>query len=209
MNKKIFILIISIVIIAVGIAMTDIYISNKQFRPNLPDLPPQPKSTDIAPETGLVSPNDPSISIDKETGWQIYHSKDYGFEMKFPSDWRMKIYGSGDFTAGSDLAGFGFAPETVPYDTLINLYIEQGPLEKKLKGLVEVAGWKTEQEKHRENGIDIVKIYSEDALSGYGFIYYGYIFENQGLMFTFLGGGERTDVTDVFESMMDSFEFVE
>lgn len=142
------------------------------------------------------------------SGYSTYRDKDYGFEVSFPENWRIRASkGAGEFTDGTTIAGFSFSPDSMCCDFVFAIYVTQGSLGEEEAKMV-MKGWKTEQEKLQINGIDVIKIVFNltEATA-----YYTYLLEKDGLVFSFTGGkmtnGESK--TDVFEDIVRSFKFIE
>ena len=163
-------------------------------------LPNQPYETMRPPETWLYSISGQA----DENGWKMFASKEFGFEMKIPGDWK----------AGADLegpqgyqqtTGFTFLPKSFHEDFAFDLNIKKGSLEE------EVARIKQEHKIMQMNvdigGIKVVKlVFNPDDRSSTD----SYLFEHNGKLYTFYNAkSSNKEYTAILEKMISSFRFVE
>lgn len=182
-----------------------IFFLGKQPTPKVEEslLPPQR----IPDRNSFSNESHRQVFLDDDgSGYSTYRDKDYGFEVKFPKDWRLKVSKGGDFSGKKTiLVGFHFSPDSMCCDFAISIYVTRGSLEEEMGKIRE--GWKTEQEKLPVSNLDVVRVFDPEGAAPY----YIYLLERRGLVFTFTGEkmamGEPT--TDVFEGIVRSFKFIE
>lgn len=88
MNKKIITILITLILLGVVVF---VYVSNGKSAP-APEgalfLPPTPPNT-LAPAP-LPPATFPDNTLDT-SDWQTYHNEEFGFEVRYPSGWKVKI----------------------------------------------------------------------------------------------------------------------
>lgn len=71
-------------------------------------------------------------------GWNKYENKEIGFEIYYPSDWKVsESKGRGDTSDDPSYMSITFAPKTLSYDFTFALYIFKEPLKERLLKLAD------------------------------------------------------------------------
>ncbi len=68
--------------------------------------------------------NQQQTAADETANWKTYKNDQYGFEVKYPSDWETKIFNVG----GKYLFGVGFKPRNLTGETLANIFVSKEKL---------------------------------------------------------------------------------
>lgn len=106
-------------------------------------------------------------------GWRRYENKEVGFEMYYPSDWRVSESKGGDMSDDPPYISISFAPKTLVVDFTFGLYVYKQPLKERLLIIAGRGGLPVE--KLRVNNIDAVVLgrYSEKDKRAYGNVMFG------------------------------------
>ena len=166
----------------------------------IPTSRPTPYPTMRPPETWLYSISGQA----DEDGWKTLTSKEFGFEMKIPGDWKASADLEGP-QGYQHTTGFTFLPKSFHEDFAFDLDIKKGSLEE------ETARIKQEHKIRQMNvdigGTKIIKlIFNPDDKSSTD----SYFFEHNGELYTFYNAqSSNKEYTAILERMISSFRFVE
>jgi len=134
-------------------------------------------------------------------GWNRYENKEIGFEIYYPSDWRVSESKGGNTSGEPPYMSISFAPKTIVVDFAFGLYVYKEPLKERLLTLAN-REW-LPIEKLRVNNADAVVIgqYSEKDKGKFKDILFG----SDNWVIGFVG---EPNNPSVYERMFKSFRLI-
>lgn len=134
-------------------------------------------------------------------GWRRYENREVGFEIYYPSDWKVSESKAHDTSDEPIYMSISFAPKTLVVDFTFALYIYKEPLKEQLLKIAD-REW-LPVEKLRINNVDAVVIgrYSKEDKRAYGNIIFG--LDNWAISFV-----SESNNPSVYEQMLKSFRLL-
>lgn len=158
------------------------------------NTPPPPLSFENLPATSSPTEIIESDEID-ENGWKIYKNDQYGFEIKYPIEWKRKIEEFSD-----ERAFIIFSPYI--NDFIVGISITREPLNSKLTR--EITDNIKKQEQLKINGINITKLTNSNPHDEYE--YYSYVFFHNEFSYV-IRGSNRNNYDKQLTKIINNFKF--
>lgn len=148
----------------------------------------------------------PSAVTDETADWQTYKNEQYGFEVKYPDDWRTSQCGVG---RGFFLYCQGFGPQSVGEDISTAINVLNSKLDIAKKSLPVLDNYNNKLIKEETvviEGVQWMKLTIKQDSSGEIFI--EHLIEKDGKTYDLGVGTDESNTVSIYNQILSTFKFI-